>query len=70
MGSSYRNGTAHTEISRRVEYRHSLEKAAYLHCNFVRIHSFIDGNGRQARLITNLELMKQGYPPVILPGKV
>jgi Fic family protein len=46
---------------------HPLEKAAYLHCDFVRIHPFIDGNGRTARLITNLELMKQGYPPVILP---
>lgn len=46
---------------------HPLEQAAYLHCDFVRIHPFIDGNGRTARLITNLELMKYGYPPVILP---
>jgi Fic family protein len=46
---------------------HPLERAAYLHCDFSRIHPFIDGNGRTARLITNLELMKHGYPPVILP---
>ncbi|MDQ0418894.1 Fic family protein [Croceifilum oryzae] len=46
---------------------HPLEQVAYLHCDFVRIHPFIDGNGRTARLITNLELMKQDYPPVILP---
>jgi Fic family protein len=46
---------------------HPLEQAAYLHCDFVRIHPFIDGNGRTARLITNLELMKVGFPPVILP---
>lgn len=46
---------------------HPLEQAAYLHCGFVRIHPFIDGNGRTTRLITNLELMKVGFPPVILP---
>ena len=46
---------------------HPIEQAAYLHCDFVRIHPFIDGNGRTARLITNLELMKHGYPPIILP---
>ncbi|TCS95850.1 Fic family protein [Hazenella coriacea] len=46
---------------------HPLLQVAYLHCDFVRIHPFIDGNGRTARLITNLELMKYDYPPVILP---
>jgi Fic family protein len=46
---------------------HPLERAAYLHCDFVRIHPFVDGNGRTARLIMNLEWMKYGYPPVILP---
>ncbi|WP_217645026.1 Fic family protein [Thermoflavimicrobium dichotomicum] len=25
-----------------------------MHCEFVRIHPFIDGNGRTARLIMNL----------------
>ena len=25
-----------------------------------------DGNGRTARLLLNLELMKEGYPPVII----
>ena len=25
-----------------------------------------DGNGRTARLLLNLELMKDGYPPVII----
>jgi Fic family protein len=46
---------------------HPLEKAALLHCEFVRIHPFVDGNGRTARLITNLELMKHGFPPIVLP---
>lgn len=48
---------------------HSIERAARLHTDFVKIHPFIDGNGRTARLLLNLELMKAGYPPVIIRNK-
>ncbi|WP_129600364.1 Fic family protein [Anaerophilus nitritogenes] len=45
---------------------HPIERAAYLHGVFVGIHPFVDGNGRTARLLLNLELMKNGYPPTII----
>lgn len=46
---------------------HSVERAARVHADFVKIHPFVDGNGRTARLLMNLELMKSGFPPAVLP---
>lgn len=43
-----------------------VERAARVHVDFAKIHPFIDGNGRTARLLLNLELMKEGYPPIII----
>ena len=45
---------------------HPIRKTAFIHHELVRIHPFMDGNGRVGRLITNLYLMNQGYPPVVL----
>lgn len=45
---------------------HPIEKASLVHSIFVKIHPFIDGNGRTARLLLNLELMKSGFPPIII----
>lgn len=45
---------------------HPIERAALLHGEFVKIHPFVDGNGRTARLLLNLELMQAGFPPVII----
>jgi Fic family protein len=45
---------------------HPLKKAAEFHYRFVAIHPFDDGNGRMARLLMNLILMKAGYPPCII----
>ncbi len=39
---------------------------AWIHLTFVRIHPFFDGNGRIARLIANLPLLKCGYPPLLI----
>lgn len=48
---------------------HPVEKAAKVHTDFVKIHPFIDGNGRTARLLLNLELMKHGYPPIVIKNE-
>ena len=45
---------------------HPLERAARLHIDFVKIHPFVDGNGRTARLLMNLDLMKAGLQPVVI----
>ncbi|WP_022657356.1 Fic family protein [Desulfovibrio desulfuricans] len=46
---------------------HPVERAARVHADFVNIHPFVDGNGRTARLLMNLELMRAGFPVVIVP---
>ena len=43
-----------------------LEYAALAHFKLVHIHPFIDGNGRTARLLTNLILMQHGFPPAVV----
>lgn len=45
----------------------SIELAAWTHAEFVKIHPFIDGNGRTSRLIMNYQLMLNGYLPVSIP---
>ena len=40
---------------------HPVIIAAYLHDELVRIHPFIDGNGRTCRLLMNLYLLQHGY---------
>ncbi|MBE0524932.1 MAG: Fic family protein [Methanosarcinales archaeon] len=46
--------------------KNPIEISAYLHHRFVEIHPFIDGNGRVARLLTNLYLIGLGYSPIVI----
>jgi len=51
------------------EHQHTMsipELAAYVHYKFVCIHPFIDGNGRTSRLLMNLVLLQNGYPPAVI----
>lgn len=41
-------------------------QSAIFHHRFAWIHPFFDGNGRTARLLSNLILLKTGYPPAII----
>lgn len=45
---------------------HPVEQAALAHFHLVSIHPFVDGNGRTARLLMNLILMKNGFPPAVI----
>ena len=47
---------------------HPVLVAAYLHDELVRIHPFIDGNGRTSRLLMNLYLLRNGYVIITLKG--
>lgn len=49
---------------------HPVKRATLLHSEFVKIHPFVDGNGRTARLLLNFELMKKGYPPIIIKKEI
>ncbi len=48
---------------------HPIETAAFLHHRLVEIHPFVDGNGRVARLLTNLYLIGNHYPVIILKSE-
>lgn len=53
---------------REASGEHPVLTAAYLHDELVRIHPFIDGNGRTSRLLMNLYLLRKGYTPITLKG--
>jgi len=47
---------------------HPVEFAALVHKKFVFIHPFIDGNGRLARLLMNLVLLRNEYSIALIPA--
>jgi Fic family protein len=53
-------------INEVLEEEHGLITGAVAHYNLARIHPFDDGNGRGARLLMNLILIKKGLPPAVI----
>src|SRR5579884_873483 len=43
-----------------------VTRAAIAHHGFEAVHPFVDGNGRVGRLLLNLMLMREDYPPALL----
>jgi Fic family protein len=53
-------------VNNETESLSPIIRSAIFHHRFVWIHPFFDGNGRTVRLIFNLLLMKEGFPPAII----
>lgn len=53
----------YVELSQKNELN-GIELAAWAHAEFVRIHPFLDGNGRTSRLLMNYQLLAKGFLPV------
>lgn len=55
------------ELARREEHNENtiLKVAAWAHCRFENIHAFADGNGRLGRLLLDMLLMRNAFPPVV-----
>ena len=49
-----------------IQGEHPVKVASDFHFRFVEIHPFMDGNGRTARLLSNLILLGHGYPMMII----
>jgi len=51
------------------ETSHPVKLAADAHYRFAKIHPFVDGNGRTARLLMNLVLLKYQYPLTVIQSE-
>ncbi len=49
------------ELQAKEDSLNPIELAAWTHAEFVRIHPFVDGNGRTARLLMNYQLLSKGF---------
>jgi len=58
------------EFNKQLEVAKDMNAAvkayAWAHMTFVRIHPFFDGNGRMARLLANIPVLRGGWPPVLV----
>ena len=47
----------------------AAQQYAKIHMGIAHIHPFWDGNGRIARLLANVPLLKAGLPPLVIPSQ-
>lgn len=60
------------EILGEYEYessKHFLDRIAKFHLDFETIHPFCDGNGRIGRVMINYQLLRAGFPTIIIRNK-
>jgi len=53
-------------INENIDQKHPCYVSSVAHYNMVRIHPFDDGNGRGARILMNLILLKKGIFPAVI----
>jgi len=60
-----------TELARLSTTEVTLQNAhvayAKIHAGFASVHPFWDGNGRIARLLANVVMLRAGLPPILIP---
>ena len=56
-------------LQQQAHQYHPIAVASFLHYHLVRIHPFDDGNGRGARLLMNLFLIKKEFFPVVIKNE-
>jgi Fic family protein len=52
--------------AQRKNSKHPVALAFEFHLRYLTIHPFYDGNGRTGRILTNLILVRYGYPPIYI----
>jgi Fic family protein len=53
-----------------MSFETPLDEAVYFHATLAKIHPFLDGNGRLARLVLNYYLIKNNDLPISIPIKL
>lgn len=56
-----------SDISKKeITLDETIKRYTRSHIGFTSIHPFFDGNGRLARLLSNISMLKNGYLPLII----
>lgn len=58
--------SVYSELNTKDKGISAIQSSVKVHHDTARIHPFVDGNGRLARLLMNLRLMRAGFPPTVL----